>query len=203
MAIRLVVLGSGSAGNATCIEGGGSRVLLDAGFSCRELGSRLRAVGVEPERLDALVITHEHADHIRGAALFSQTYEIPVYCTTATFRAAGLERAGVHGHGVFAHIAVEPGRAFEVGGLRLRPFPVPHDAADTVGYAVECEGDRKSTRLNSSHSQISYAVFCLKKKNNASRSIANHRRMKIPQTALAHVDPCAKLPQTTRSNSAT
>ena len=142
MGIRLVVLGSGSAGNATCIEGGGARVLLDAGFSCRELGSRLRAVGVEPERLDALVITHEHADHIRGAALFSQTYEIPVYCTTATFRAAGLERAGVHGHGVFAHIAVEPGRAFEVGGLRLRPFPVPHDAADTVGYAVECEGGR-------------------------------------------------------------
>src|SRR2546428_3022347 len=140
MGIRLVVLGSGSAGNATCIEGGGARVLLDAGFSCRELGSRLRAVGVEPERLDALVITHEHADHIRGAALFSQTYEIPVYCTTATFRAAGLERAGVHGHGVFAHIAVEPGRAFEVGGLRLPPFPGPHDAAGTVGDPGEWGG---------------------------------------------------------------
>src|SRR3989442_12420327 len=99
MGIRLVVLGSGSAGNATCIEGGGSRVLLDAGFSCRELGSRLRAVGVEPQRLDALGITHEHADDIRGAALFSQTYDIPVCCTAATFRAPGPERPGVAGLG--------------------------------------------------------------------------------------------------------
>jgi len=142
MSIRLVVLGSGSAGNATCIEGGGARVLLDAGFSCRELQARLRAVGVEPQRLDALVITHEHADHIRGAALFSQTHKVPLYCTAATFRAAGLARAGIHGHGVFAHVAVEPGMAFEIGGLRLRPFSVPHDAADTVGYAVECDGGR-------------------------------------------------------------
>ncbi len=132
MGIRLVVLGSGSAGNATCIEGGGARVLLDAGFSCRELTTRLRAVGVEPHRLDAVVITHEHADHIRGAALFSQTYRIPVYCTAATFRAAGLARASVHGHGVFEHVPVVPGEAFVVGGLRLRPFPVPHDAADGV-----------------------------------------------------------------------
>ena len=142
MGIRLAVLGSGSAGNATCIEGGGARVLLDAGFSCRELGARLRAVGVEPRRLDALVITHEHADHIRGAALFSQTHKVPLYCTAATFRAAGLARAGIHGHGVFAHVAVEPGVAFEIGGLKLRPFSVPHDAADTVGYAVDCEGGR-------------------------------------------------------------
>ena len=142
MGIRLVVLGSGSAGNATCIEGDGARVLLDAGFSCRELGARLRSVGVEPRRLDGIVITHEHADHIRGAALFSQTHRVPLYCTAATFRAAGLDRAGVHGHGAFAHVAVSPGAAFEVGGLRLRSFSVPHDAADTVGYAVECGGDR-------------------------------------------------------------
>lgn len=142
MGIRLVVLGSGSAGNATCIEGGGARLLLDAGFSCRELAARLRAVGVEPHRLDALVITHEHADHIRGAALFSQTHKVPVYCTAATFRVAGLDRAGVHGHGAFAHVPVEPGAPFQVGGLRLRPFSVPHDAADTVGYSVECGGGR-------------------------------------------------------------
>jgi len=99
-------------------------------------------VGVEPHRLDAIVITHEHADHISGAALFSQKHKVPLYCTAATFRAAGLQRAGVHGHGVFAHVAVEAGTPFDVGGLRLRPFSVPHDAVETVGYAVECDGER-------------------------------------------------------------
>ena len=142
MALRLAVLGSGSAGNATCIEGGGARILLDAGFSCRELGQRLRAIDVEPHRLDGLVITHEHADHIRGAALFSRKHGVPVYCTAATFRAAGLDRAGVHGHGVSAHVAVEPGVPFAIGGLSLLPFPVPHDAVDTVGYAIDSGGSR-------------------------------------------------------------
>jgi phosphoribosyl 1,2-cyclic phosphodiesterase len=138
MTFRMAVLGSGSAGNATCIEGGGARVLLDAGFSCRELGARLRSVGVEPHRLDAILITHEHADHIRGAALFSQKHKVPVYCTAATFRAAGFQRAGVYGHGLYAQVEVEAGTPFEIGGLSLLPFSVPHDAVDTVGYAVEC-----------------------------------------------------------------
>jgi len=154
MGIRLVVLGSGSAGNATCIEGGGARVLLDAGFSCRELGARLGGMGVEPRRVDALVITHEHADHIRGAALFSRTHRVPLYCTPATFRAAGFERAGVHGHGVFEHVPVEPGTSFDVGGLRFRPFPVPHDAAETVGYAVECDGGRFGYATDLGHDAV-------------------------------------------------
>lgn len=138
--MRVVVLGSGSAGNATCIEGGGARLLLDAGFSCRELASRLRAVGVEPHRLDGVLVTHEHADHVRGAALFSKTYKVPLYCTPATFRAAGLSRAAPHGHGAHAHREVEPGASFAVGGLMVAAFPVPHDAVDTVGCTVSCDG---------------------------------------------------------------
>ncbi len=135
--MRLAVLGSGSAGNATCIEGDGARILLDAGFSCREIAGRLRAAGVEPHRLDALVITHEHADHVRGASLFSRTFAVPVYCTAATFRAAALDRQGVH-----AHAAVEAGAAFSIGGMILTPFAVPHDAAETVGYLVESGDER-------------------------------------------------------------
>jgi phosphoribosyl 1,2-cyclic phosphodiesterase len=137
MGIRLTVLGSGSAGNATCIEGEGARILLDAGFSCRELSGRLRAVGVEPDRVDALVITHEHADHVRGAAVFSRTHRVPVYCTRATYRAAGLDRAALH-----ARVEVEAEVPFTIGGLTMRPFPVPHDAVETVGFAVEGNGAR-------------------------------------------------------------
>ncbi len=137
MAIRLAVLGSGSAGNATCIEGGGARILLDAGFSCREMAGRLRAVGVAPHHLDALVLTHEHGDHVRGAALFSRTFKVPVYCTAGTFRAAALGRDGVHDHRT-----VEAGTAFAIGVLTLFPFPVPHDAVETVGYVVTCNSSR-------------------------------------------------------------
>ncbi|MBI1950160.1 MAG: MBL fold metallo-hydrolase [Acidobacteria bacterium] len=138
--MRVAVLGSGSAGNATCIEGGGARLLLDAGFSCRELAARLRAVGVEPHRLDGVLVTHEHADHVRGAALFSKTYRVPLHCTAATFRAAGLARAAPNGHGAHAHLSVEPGAPFAVGGMTVAAFPVPHDAVETVGYTVSCAG---------------------------------------------------------------
>jgi phosphoribosyl 1,2-cyclic phosphodiesterase len=137
MAIRLTVLGSGSAGNATCIEGGGARILLDAGFSCRQLVARLDAVGVEPQRIDAVVVTHEHSDHVRGAALFSRKYGVPVYCTAATSRAARLESDD----GVTLR-SVIPGEPFAFGDLRLTPFAVPHDAVQTIGCTIECNGAR-------------------------------------------------------------
>jgi phosphoribosyl 1,2-cyclic phosphodiesterase len=137
MAIRLVVLGSGSGGNATCIEGGGARILLDAGFSSRELGARLSSVGIEPHRLDAILITHEHADHIRGAALFSATHRVPIYCTAETFRAAGWGSRQEE-----THVPVEAGVPFAIGGMSIAPFQVPHDAVHTVGYGVQCGGAR-------------------------------------------------------------
>ena len=137
MPIRLTILGSGSAGNATCIEGGRTRILLDAGFSCRELSGRLRGVGVDPRRLEGLLITHEHADHANGAALFSRTFEVPSYCTRGTARAADLERQGASA----AHV-VEDGRPFAIGGMMVTPFRVPHDAVETVGYVVACGADR-------------------------------------------------------------
>jgi phosphoribosyl 1,2-cyclic phosphodiesterase len=137
MGIRLVVLGSGSAGNATLIEGGGARVLLDAGFSSRELVARLQAVGAEAHRLDAVLLTHEHADHVRGASLFSRTYRVPVYCTAKTLRAASLDRQGIH-----RHEPLEAGASFALGDLAITPFAVPHDAVDTVGFAFETNGSR-------------------------------------------------------------
>jgi phosphoribosyl 1,2-cyclic phosphodiesterase len=137
MSIKVNVLGSGSAGNATCIEGGGARVLLDAGFSCRELRSRLEAVGVAPHRIDALVITHEHTDHVQGAAVFSRTFKVPIHCTAATAHAAGLDRQKIH-----ARRDIHAGRPFAFGELRFEPFSVPHDAVETLGYTVECGGTR-------------------------------------------------------------
>ena len=94
-------------------------------------------VGVEPHRLDAVVITHEHADHVRGAAVFSRTYQVPIYCTRATHRAARLDRERLHDA-----VEVEAGRPFSIGDLTVRPFHVPHDAVETIGCTIESNGAR-------------------------------------------------------------
>jgi phosphoribosyl 1,2-cyclic phosphodiesterase len=136
MAIRLAVLGSGSGGNATFIEAGGVRLLLDAGFSLRSLVQRLRFLAIAPESLDAILITHEHGDHIHGAAAASRSFGLPIYCTVATARAASLATQDCEVRPVRA------GEPFAIGELRVRPFAVPHDAVDTVGYVVESGGAR-------------------------------------------------------------
>jgi len=151
MALRLAVLGSGSGGNATLIEGGGARILVDAGFSCRGLVQRLRYVGVEPEEIDAILITHEHGDHLGGAAAFSASFGVPIYCTRGTARAAGIALEGAEPafRPLFAVAEaspdepaapvarpVEAGRAFDIESLTVRAFGVPHDAVETVGFIV-------------------------------------------------------------------
>ena len=85
--VRFTVLGSGSKGNATVVTGGSTRILVDAGMSCREIFKRMNAAGEDPAALDAIVITHEHDDHIRGVAVTARKLGIPVYFTEATHRA--------------------------------------------------------------------------------------------------------------------
>jgi phosphoribosyl 1,2-cyclic phosphodiesterase len=149
VALRLAVLGSGSGGNATLIEGGGARILVDAGFSCRGLVQRLRFVGVEPEEIDAILITHEHSDHLGGAAAFAAAFGVPIHCTGGTARAAGLPQAGGAGRPAEAGDgdppppmapAVAAGRPFDVESLTVYPFGVPHDAVETVGFVVSERG---------------------------------------------------------------
>src|ERR1035438_6523837 len=85
--VRFTVLASGSKGNSTVVTGGRTRILVDAGLSCRELFRRMRLVGEEPEALDAILITHEHSDHVNGLAVTARKLGIPVYFTEGTHRA--------------------------------------------------------------------------------------------------------------------
>jgi phosphoribosyl 1,2-cyclic phosphodiesterase len=136
MAIRLAVLGSGSGGNATLIDTGSMRLLLDAGFSCRSLVQRLRFIGVEPDSIGALLLTHEHGDHVSGAAGFARSFGVPIYCTAGTARAAMLDSAECEVRRLLA------GAPFFLDGVRVEPFAVPHDAVETVGYVLEARGAR-------------------------------------------------------------
>jgi phosphoribosyl 1,2-cyclic phosphodiesterase len=127
----VTVLGSGSAGNLTLVEGSRGRIVIEMGLSERESSRRLRACGVEPNTLDAVFVSHEHSDHVRGAPLFSRKHGVPIYATSATARAAGLIRGELGGL-----MEVEPGSRIDAAGMEVSLFPVPHDAVETVGYVV-------------------------------------------------------------------
>ena len=126
--MRIASLGSGSAGNATLIEGGGTRLLVDCGFGPRVMARRLRALQVEPESIDAVVLTHEHSDHVRGIGRFAGPRGIPVHGTAGTLRATPDLPAEVE---VFdAHAPLR------LGGLAIEPFPTVHDAAEPCQLVV-------------------------------------------------------------------
>ena len=136
--LRCVVLGSGSGGNAVVVESGGRRILLDAGFSCRELERRLRWVGVEPDTIEALVLSHEHGDHVRGADRFLRRHPVPVLASEGTLVGTALgDRARE------LAVTVRSGMPVEVGPFRIEPFSVPHDAREPLGLVVEEPGGRR------------------------------------------------------------
>ncbi len=134
--VSLTVLASGSGGNCTVLTGGRTRLLVDAGLSCRETLRRMCAAGEDAHTLDGILISHEHSDHISGAALLSRQLRLPVYAAEAAYQAwtqygeNGLERVEFF----------SPGCAFQVGDISVLPFTVPHDAADPVGFTFRAEG---------------------------------------------------------------
>ncbi|MGH9363118.1 MAG: MBL fold metallo-hydrolase [Thermoanaerobaculia bacterium] len=130
--MRVAVLGSGSGGNAVVVEGGGRRILIDAGFSCREIERRLELVGLAGSDLHALVLTHEHVDHCRGAERFAARHGLPVYATAGT-----LEGAPFAEEGGPAVVLIRSGEPCEAAGFRLEAFAVPHDAREPIGLVVE------------------------------------------------------------------
>jgi phosphoribosyl 1,2-cyclic phosphodiesterase len=136
--LRAVVLGSGSGGNAVVVESGSFRLLIDAGFSCRELERRMRAVGVEPSTIAALLLTHEHEDHVRGADRFARRHQLPVFLTAGTRLGTPL------GDDVAARVTrIESGRPFEVGPFGIEAFEIPHDAREPVGFVLEDGAGRR------------------------------------------------------------
>ncbi len=129
------MLGSGSDGNATLVEGGDARVLLDAGLGPRQLAERLQSAGVDPGSLDAILVSHEHGDHSRGAAAFSRKWGVPIVGSRGTLGASGLDQAKLP-----ALRALEPGATLVVSRLTVRAVAVPHDAARPVAFSLAASG---------------------------------------------------------------
>ncbi len=127
MGLRFCSLGSGSEGNALIVESNGRAVMLDCGFGIAETERRLARAGLGPEHLDAMIVTHEHTDHLGGVARFARKHRLPVWATEGTMRFADEEILSTEHRRI-----IDPHEAFSVGSIQMTPFAVPHDAAEPV-----------------------------------------------------------------------
>lgn len=159
--MRFTVLGSGSTGNAVLISSERTNVLVDAGMSAREILRRLAAVGVDPDELDGVLITHEHSDHAGGLRVLLAAIKCPVFISGETEDAFYSTRKGVqNGESESAKrktalsgrsIAIESSREFRIGDIDFEPYSVPHDAVDNFGFVARRDGVRVATLMDFGH----------------------------------------------------
>jgi phosphoribosyl 1,2-cyclic phosphodiesterase len=142
MAVSVSVLASGSRGNCALVASSTTRILVDAGLSGRETFKRLRAIGERPDQISAIVITHEHSDHVLGLQRLASKLKVPVFLTSPTH--AAWNRAMRDEAGKIPELPQAehffPGRHFQIGDIAVTPFTIPHDAADPVGFTFRAEG---------------------------------------------------------------
>lgn len=157
--MKLTVLGSGSTGNAVLIVAGETRVLVDAGLSAKELARRLALVGEDIHRLDGVLVTHEHGDHIGGLRVLLRTVDCPVYISARTCDAYISERTNLVNDEWRKRAAalnnrveqIESSKDFRIGEIDFHPFTIPHDAADNFGFTATHQGVKIATLMDFGH----------------------------------------------------
>ncbi len=134
--MKICSLASGSRGNCLFLESGGVRLLIDAGLSLKEITSRMSSSCIEPESIHAVLVTHEHTDHIRSVGSFARRYDIPVLVSYATCKIAEryLQKVEL--------IEFETGYSFTFRDTMIDPFPISHDCCDPVGFVIESSEGR-------------------------------------------------------------
>ena len=139
MCVRLRVLASGSKGNCSIVASSRTCILVDAGLSCRETLRRMSSAGEDPQTLTAILISHEHSDHVNGVPVLARKLKIPIYMTGATndmwARQCGKKQTHLDRLELFSS-----GHSFHIGDIQVTPFTIPHDAADPVAFAFRVEG---------------------------------------------------------------
>ncbi len=135
--LEFCTFASGSGGNSALVSCGRTHILIDAGISMRRITSALREMGLTPSDLSAVLITHEHVDHVSGLSTMTRYYRVPVYASGKT--AAALLESHPSLGGVLN--AFEAGACFEIGGAAIHSFRTPHDTPESVGYRIH-DGER-------------------------------------------------------------
>lgn len=134
--LRFLSLGSGSRGNAALIQSGQTLLLLDCGYPARELAARCQAIGVDPNRIDAVLLTHEHGDHSKGVGAVARRFDLPVWMTE------GSRRADCFGELRDLRCFNGHDGAFDIGDIRVQPFTVPHDAREPCQFVFSVGSTR-------------------------------------------------------------
>ncbi|HET6646719.1 MAG TPA: MBL fold metallo-hydrolase [Pyrinomonadaceae bacterium] len=157
--MKLTVLGSGSTGNAVLIVAGETRVLVDAGLSAKEIARRLALVGEDVQRLDGVLVTHEHGDHAGGLRVLLRSVDCPVYISAQTCEAYISERENVTNEEPRKRAAalsdrvepIESSKDFRIGEIDFHPFTIPHDAVDNFGFTATHQGVKIATLMDFGH----------------------------------------------------
>ena len=138
--LTFTTLASSSTGNAALVSCGDTHILLDAGISAKQITAGLNALGTAPHQLSAILLTHEHSDHVSGLRVLSKKAGVPIYATSATcqewYRRNQCDPVREQMR------EQEAGTGMQIGSLWVESFPTPHDAADSVGYSIAGEGKR-------------------------------------------------------------
>jgi phosphoribosyl 1,2-cyclic phosphodiesterase len=138
--LRVTILASGSSGNLTLLETGSTRLLIDAGIGKRETLARLSAVGAEIDRVDGILVTHEHADHCSGLPQMLALWKAPLYVTEPTMDALQRVLPETFGKRLRGVETIHAGQRVTVGDIDVHAFAIPHDAADPIGFTFKANG---------------------------------------------------------------
>lgn len=190
------ILGSGSKGNATVIHcPNGQNILLDAGFSAKELCARMQKRGIAPESICGILITHSHNDHVSGCRVFADKFGLPVYETTETARDITAKK-----NNASCVKLISPGHKFELCGLTIEPFAISHDV-DAVAYTFHCNGMKLgyatdlgftsllvNTKLKSCHALVLESNYEPEYLRNSGRPLHMKRRIMGRQGHLSNQD---------------
>lgn len=143
MVFRMCTIASGSSGNCTFIQGGETMLLVDAGLSGKRIINGLEQIGIDPEQISGILITHEHGDHIKGVGILSRKFNLPIYATEATWHTL-MEQNMIGKIDACCMKIIEKDQVIQIGDIEVLPYKIYHDATDPVGYVFEYGGKKMS-----------------------------------------------------------
>ena len=139
---------SGSSGNSLLVETSNTKILIDAGESSKKIACALSAMNIEPSSINAILVTHEHSDHIKGLGTFSKKYNVPVFANSKTWDAMPEQFSKITSENI-KNFTIEEN--FEIGDLKIHPFKIPHDAANPCGFNIMYNNQKISIATDIGH----------------------------------------------------